>query len=55
MPQKELYKEYGDFCADSGYRKCCNKTFGERLANLGFERQKRNVGQVVFISKKILN
>jgi putative DNA primase/helicase len=52
MPQKELYKEYGEFCLDSGYRRCSNKTFGDRLTNLGFSREKRNIGKVVFITKK---
>jgi putative DNA primase/helicase len=50
-PLKELFVEYRSYCNDSGYRSCSLKTFGERLRNCGFETQKKNYGQVVFVKK----
>lgn len=50
-PLKELFKRYRDYCNDSGYRSCSLKTFGERLKNGGFEMERKNYGNVVFIEK----
>lgn len=53
-PLKDLFKEYQEYCSSGGYRFCSIRTFGERVRNCGFESQKKNIGQVVFIKKEIL-
>ncbi len=52
IPQKEVYEQYSTYCVESGYRKCSMRVFGDRLEKLGIIREKRNVGMVLFITKK---
>lgn len=47
--QKELYKEYRDFCKDDGYRPLSNRNFAVRLDKLGYERKRTKKGQVFFV------
>jgi len=51
-PLKEIYAEYRLYCGENGYRPCANKTFGDRLRNIGIHLEKKNFGQAVFIEKK---
>jgi putative DNA primase/helicase len=47
--QKELYREYKDFCKDDGYRPLSNRNFAVRLEKLGYERKRTKRGQVFFV------
>ena len=51
-PLTDLYKSYRAYCNDSGYRPCSNRTVSERLKNLGYNKEKKNFGLVVFIKKE---
>lgn len=47
--QKELYREYKDFCKDDGYRPLSNRNFAVRLEKLGYERDRTKKGQMFFV------
>ncbi|MEX0681264.1 MAG: phage/plasmid primase, P4 family [Balneolales bacterium] len=47
-PQKELYTQYRIYALDNGYKPVSNITFGKRLDNIGFMREAKAVGQVVY-------
>jgi len=49
---KDLYKCYKDYCNENGYRPCSNKTFGDRLRNIGYKTDRNNKGQIVFVKKE---
>lgn len=52
IPLKDLYRSYKGYCNDNGHHYCSNKTFGERLKNLGYNKEKKNYGLVVFVKKE---
>jgi putative DNA primase/helicase len=49
---KDLYAHYREYCNSSGYHSCSIKTIGDRLKNLGFNMERKNSGQVVFVKKE---
>lgn len=49
---KTLYREYKVFCADSTYRPCSGRIFGERLRMRGFTFNRKKNGNVVDAVKK---
>jgi putative DNA primase/helicase len=48
---KELYREYKVFCVEDGYRAVNNKNFKKRLEGYGLQTDRRNIGQVVFVTR----
>jgi putative DNA primase/helicase len=48
---KDVFAIYREYCNYSNFRPCSIKTFGERLRNSGFEMERKNYGQVVFLKK----
>lgn len=51
MPLKELYASFRTFCYDNGFKTPSNRTFSERLKNLGYEMDKRNYGLAIYIKR----
>jgi len=50
-PLKELYIEYTNYCAESGHRPVSlNPTFSDRVRAAGYEIERQNLGNVVWIS-----
>jgi putative DNA primase/helicase len=49
---KDLYVDYKSFCEDYCYITCSNRTFGERLRNIGFAVERKNKGVVVYVEKE---
>ena len=48
-PLKELYASFRDFCYDNGFKTPSNRTFSDRLKNLGFDMDKRNYGLAIYL------
>lgn len=48
QPLKDFYANFKTFCYDQGFRTPSNRTFSERLRNIGFEIDRRNFGMVIF-------
>jgi hypothetical protein len=48
VPQKIIYKEYGDFCRAGNYHACSDRTFGERLQKIGFILGRKAHGRIVY-------
>ncbi|WP_266202860.1 DNA primase family protein [Pontibacter kalidii] len=51
MPFKALYSEYRVYCVESGYKSCSRKTFSARLTAAGYQMERKNYGQAVYIRK----
>jgi len=51
---KEIYNEYKAFCIENGFRMCSNQTFAERLRSCGYYVKRKNTGNVVNASKKVV-
>lgn len=49
--QKELYATYRSYALDNGYKPVSNITFGKRLDNIGYIRETKSSGQVVYAEK----
>jgi putative DNA primase/helicase len=49
--QKELYGAYRSFAIDSGFKPVSNITFGKRLDHIGFIRETKSEGKVVYVKK----
>lgn len=49
--RKELYREYRIFCNEEGFKAVSNTNFIERLESFGCQIEKKNVGNVVFVTK----
>ena len=49
--RKELYREYRNFCNEEGFKAVSNTNFIERLESFGCQIEKKNVGNVVFVTK----
>ncbi len=52
LPLKELYKGYRTYCSENGHHYCSSKTFGDRLRNIGFKTERKNIGLVVYTKKE---
>ena len=50
--RKELYREYRNFCNEEGFKAVSNTNFIERLESFGCQIEKKNVGNVVFVTKQ---
>lgn len=48
-PLKEMYASFRTYCYDNGFKTPSNRTFSDRLKNLGFEMDKRNYGLAIYI------
>lgn len=48
-PLKDLYSLFKNFCFENGFKTLSNRTFSERLKNLGFEMDKRNYGIAIYL------
>jgi len=46
---KELYKTFKEFSEENGNRPLSAKTFAERLRMVGFETERRSIGNVVYV------
>jgi putative DNA primase/helicase len=51
-PMKDVYYYYKMYCTDNTFRVCSSKTFGERLRNIGYQTEKKNIGQVVYLKQR---
>ena len=49
--RKELYREYRNYCNEEGFKAVSNTNFIERLEAFGCQIEKKNVGNVVFVTK----
>lgn len=47
---KELYEEYRTFCSDGGFQPVNKANFNKRLKSAGINTERRNIGNVVFVS-----
>jgi putative DNA primase/helicase len=48
---KEFYSSYKDFCKDSNYKACSNKSFSQRLKLKGFNIHRINAGRIIGVEK----
>ena len=48
---KELFSEYKSYCNDSNFRAVGIQKFAERLKNAGFEIERKEFGNVIFLEK----
>lgn len=48
-----LYYDYRLFCSDNGNKVLNLRNFAGRLRNMGYETQKMNIGQIVYIEKMV--
>lgn len=48
----ELYLKYKEFCYANGFRPCARNTFATRLVAIGFEKKRKNIGNVFYLSLK---
>lgn len=51
IPLKDIFAEYRGYSFDNGFKPCSNKTFSERLKNIGYTIEKKNFGRVVNAKK----
>jgi putative DNA primase/helicase len=49
---KEFFSHYKDFCKDSNYSACSNKTFSTRLKGYGYEITRQSSGRVLGVKKQ---
>lgn len=49
---KELYSEYRTFCIDDGFKPVNKTNFIKRLQNFGVTVEKKNIGNVAYLSKE---
>jgi putative DNA primase/helicase len=49
---KDLYLNYREYCKDSGYTACSNKTFSKRLRTYQYVIDRKQHGRIVYINKK---
>lgn len=52
---KEIYISYRQFCADDGFRPVSKQKFSLRLSASGYIIEKKNVGNVVFVTRQLDN
>lgn len=52
MGLKELFSEYKGYCINSNFRPVSIQKFSERLRNGGFEIERKDYGNVIFLEKK---
>lgn len=50
---KEIYKEYRSFCIEDGYKPLSKIKFSKRLQNMNILVEKKNVGNVVYLTKEL--
>lgn len=50
--QKKLHSAYQDYCIDNGYKPASNIVFGRRLDALGYIREDKSIGKVVYVKKQ---
>lgn len=54
MPLKTMFEEYKTYCTENAFRICTNKTFSDRLRNVGYDVSERsNAGKLVFAEKNL--
>lgn len=49
LPRQKLFAEYKEYCFESLYKPCSDRTFSDRLRKLGYSVDKKNIGNVVYI------
>ena len=49
---KDLYINYREYCKDSGYTACSNKTFSKRLRSYQYIIDRKQHGRIIYINKK---
>ena len=49
---KEFFSHYKEFCKDSNYSACSNKTFSTRLKGYGYEITRQSSGRVLGVKKQ---
>ena len=52
LPIKEFFKEYRTFCSEDGITPVKKQNFIKRLKNLGVLLERKNIGNVAFVSKQ---
>lgn len=50
---KDLYDEYKIFCVEDGFKQVQKVNFRKRLASIGINIEKRNIGNVAHLTKKM--
>ena len=50
--QKDIHREYQNYCELNGYRACATNTFGNRLVANKYHLTKKSQGKVIYIEKK---
>jgi putative DNA primase/helicase len=51
IPLKELYNEFRGFCYDDGFKPLNKTNFRKRLHAMEFNQERRNLGNIVFLTK----
>jgi len=52
IPLKDLFNEYQNYCAESGFKACSLRTLADRLRNSGYQTDRKNYGTVINAEKK---
>lgn len=53
VPLKDLYKSFKEFSEENGNRGLSMKTFVDRLRMVGFETERRSIGNVVYVADEV--
>jgi putative DNA primase/helicase len=51
--RKEIYRDYRNYCMEEGFKAVNNTNFIERLEAFGCQIEKKNVGNVVYLTRKV--
>lgn len=54
MSLKDMFKEYQNYCIESGFKACSLRTLADRLRNSGYQTERKGYGTAVNAEKKSL-
>jgi putative DNA primase/helicase len=52
IPLKDIFIEYKNYCIDSGFKPCSQRTLAERMRNSGYQTLRKNYGMCINAVKK---
>ena len=52
IPLKDLFRDYQNYCNESGFKACSVRTLADRLRNSGYQTERKNFGTEVNAEKK---
>lgn len=52
-PLNDMFKEYRNYCIESGFKACSLRTFAGRVRNSGYSTERKNYGTIVNAEKKV--